>query len=47
MQGYPITMIGYRINIVPLIKNLKWEIPDVKQPWYADNAGVLDTFAIL
>ena len=40
-------MIAYRISILPLIKNLKWEIPDVAQTGYADNAGVLGTFSIL
>ena len=32
-QGGPIAMITYGISIVSLIKNLKREIPDVKQPW--------------
>ena len=40
-------MIMYRINILPLINHLKLQIPDVTQPWYADNAGDLGTFAIL
>ena len=40
-------MIAYRIEILPLIKNLKREIPDVTQPWYADDARALGTFAIL
>ena len=43
-QGYPLTMIAYGIGIIPLIKNLKQEIPDVTQPCYADDAGVLGTF---
>ena len=37
-------MIVYRIGILPLIINLKREIPDVTQTWYADDAGALDTF---
>ena len=44
-QGGPITMITYGIVILPLINNLKREIPDVTQPWYADAAGDLGTFA--
>ena len=40
-------MITYRISILPLIKNIKREIPDVTQPWYNDDAGALGTFAIL
>ena len=44
-QGHPLTTIAYRIRIFPLIKNLKQDIPDVTQPWYADDAGALGTFA--
>ena len=40
-------MIAYGIRILPLIKNLKREIPDVTQPWYADDSGALGTFARL
>ena len=47
MQGGPLAMIAYRIGILPLINNIKREIPDVPQPWYADNAGALGTFAKL
>ena len=39
-------MIAYGIGILPLINNLKQEIPDVPQPWYADDAGALGTFTI-
>ena len=38
-------MTEYRISILPLINNLKREIPDVTQPLYADNAVGLGTFA--
>ena len=40
-------MIVYEIGIIPLIKNLKQEIPDVNQPWYDDYSGALGKFAIL
>ena len=40
-------MIAYVIGILPLIKNLKQEIPDVTQPWYDDDARDLVTFAII
>ena len=40
-------MLAYGIGILPLIKNLNQEIPDVKQPWHADNDGALGKFAIL
>ena len=45
--GGPLAMISYRIVIFPLIKNLKWAIPGVTQPWYANKAGFLGTFARL
>ena len=44
-QGNPLAMIAYGIGILPLIKNLKQEIPDVTQCWYSDNAGPLGMFA--
>ena len=47
MQRDPLAMITYRISILLLINNLKWEIPDVIQPWYADDDGALGTFAKL
>ena len=46
-QGDPLVMIAYGIGILPLIKNIKGEIPDVTQPWYADDVGDLGTFARL
>ena len=45
MQGGYLTMFAYSIGILPLIKNLKREIPDITQPWYADDSGALGTFA--
>ena len=46
-QGEPLAIIVYGIGIIPLIKNLKREIPDVTHPWYADDAGASGTFARL
>ena len=43
----PLAMIMYGIGIIPLINDIKREIPDVKQTWYAENAGALGTFARL
>ena len=37
-------MIAYRIFILPLINNLKREIPDVTQPWCTDDPIALGTF---
>ena len=47
MQGDPLAMIAYGIVIIPLIKNSKREIPDVTQPWYAEDDGALGMFARL
>ena len=44
-KGDPLEMIACGIGILPLIKNLKIELPGVTQPWYADDAGTLGTFA--
>jgi hypothetical protein len=38
-QGDPLSMFGYGIGVLPLIRRLKEEFPSVKQPWYADDAG--------
>ena len=40
-------MIEYVMGILPLINNLKREIPDATQSWYTDDAGDLDMFVIL
>ena len=37
-------MFAYGIGLLPLIKRLKSEYPDVTQPWYDDNNGELGTF---
>ena len=44
-QGDPLAMIAYSIGILLPINNLKREIPDITQPWYADNARDLGAFA--
>ena len=38
-------MIAYGVGILPVINNLKREIPDARHPWCADNSGALGTFA--
>ena len=43
-QGYPLETIAYGIGNPPLIKDLKREIPEVTQSWYADDNGALGTF---
>ena len=43
-QWDTLAMMAYGIGIIPLIKNLKQEIPDVTQPYYADDAGALGKF---
>ena len=44
IQGNNLAMIAYGIGTLSLINNLKHEIPEVTQPWYADNARALGTF---
>ena len=46
-QGGPLAIIEYGIGILPLINNLKREIPEVTQPCYADDSADLGTFAII
>jgi hypothetical protein len=35
-----VVRVAYGLAILPLIHYLKDEVPDIHQPWYADNAGV-------
>ena len=37
-------MVAYDIGILLLTKLLKSEYPDITQPLYADNAGVIGTY---
>ena len=47
-MGRPVSsMIAYSIGILQVIKNLKQEIPDITQSWYADDAVNLGMFARL
>ena len=43
-QGGPLEMIVCGIIILPLIKNIKRDLPEVNQPWYADHTGSLGAF---
>ena len=43
-QGDPLAMIAYGIAILPLIRELKVELADVTQPWFADDGAGLGTF---
>ena len=38
-QGDPLAMITYGIGVLPLIRVLRLDHPQVYQPWYADDAG--------
>ena len=44
-QGDPLSVISYGIVILPLIRNLKRDLPGVTQTLYSDDAGSLGTFA--
>jgi hypothetical protein len=37
-------MVAYGIGVLPLIRQLKHEFPEVEQPWYADDAGAAGNF---
>ena len=38
-QGDPLAMVMCGLGLLPLIRILKAEVPDLHQPWYADDAG--------
>jgi hypothetical protein len=44
-QGDPLAMVAYGLLLLPLIRDLKRELPDVNQPWYADDSGAGGNFA--
>jgi hypothetical protein len=46
-QGDPMAMVAYGLMLLPLIKLLKKEHPDVSQPWYADDAGAGGSFTAI
>ena len=46
-QGYPLAMFAYGIDVLPVIKWLKAEDPEITQPWYADYASALGMFVII
>ena len=43
-KGGPLDMVVYGIVVLPLVKRLKVEYPNVAQPWYADYSGALVMF---
>ena len=44
IQGGPLAMFTYELELLRLIKNLKTAHPDIKLSWYDDNTGMIDTF---
>jgi hypothetical protein len=46
-QGDPMAMVAYGLMLLPLIKLLKKEHPDVSQPWYADDTGAGGSFTAI
>jgi hypothetical protein len=38
-------MLGYALDMLPIIRQLKDEFPEVEQTWYADNAAAASEFA--
>ena len=43
-QGDPLATIAYCIGVLPLIRVLRLDHPQVYQPWYADDAGARGKF---
>ena len=43
-QGDPLAMIAYGVGVLPLIRVLRSDHPQVYQPWYSDDAGAGGTF---
>ena len=39
-QGDPLAMALYGITLLPLIKHLRTEFPDMLRPWYADDGAM-------
>jgi len=39
-QGDPLSMVLYGLALVPLAENLRESVPEVLQPWYADDAAM-------
>ncbi len=40
-QGDPLAMTAYGIGILPLIKHLQLEFPELLHIWYADDASIM------
>ena len=43
-QGDPVSMVAFGLGLLPLIQQLKNELPEVIQPWYADDAAACGSF---
>ena len=43
MHGDPLAMFAYGIEVLPLIKRLKSEYPDIAQTWYSEGVDALGT----
>ena len=43
-QGGPLAMIAYGIGVLPLIRVLRRDHPQVMQPWYTADAGAGGNF---
>ena len=43
-QGDPLAMIVYGIGMLPLVELLELNIPEIVQPWYADDAGAAGNY---
>ena len=43
-QGDVLAMILYGLALLPIIKELKRNFPNLQQPWYADDAAAAGKF---
>ena len=43
-QGDPLSIIAYGIGVLTLMRDLRRDLPQVTQPWYADDAGAGGNF---
>ena len=46
-QGDPLAMGMYALAVVPLIRRLRNEVPDVSQVWFADDASAVGSLSAL
>ena len=46
-QGDPLFMVTYRLGILPLICYIKLLVLALHQPWYTNDASIVETWALI